>query len=654
MQLGAMKGGLAVTLAIAACGDNVPSVAIPDECNPLGGEGCLLPWPSSAYLSADSSAATGMRVTIPPQAMPSNSLGVAVDPSKLDRWDGFSPAGTILALFPKGVATDNLPLYDNFDASLAADSPIVLLDLDTGERAPFFAETDMNNSEPGQSALIIRPVVRLHTGAHYGVAIRNTVKSADGSELPISEAFAAMRDGKKFDHPLFAAVATNADQLFTALATMDVDKKDLALAWDFYTASDTFLQGDLLTMRNAAVTAIGDAGANLTFTAVEQTPPVGMYKLYNGTVKSPNFLSDGLSDDSFLMRGSDGLPIMSGMRDASWAAMIPECVTTQAGRHPAIVFGHGMLQSSSIILTDPNVQQIATENCAVIIAGDWLGFTQADEALLADGLTDLNVGYTIPDRLAQSVIDFISIENVLRGPMVTSQEFSYNGQPIIDPSRVSYIGESLGALMGNVVMSYDPNIQRAALGVAGGNWSIMVDRSFAWGKLGPLLTNSYRSPKAYEVLVSMFTMALEPYDPITTAAHIIKDPLPGTPAKNILMWYSVGDDVMPNLGTEMLAREMSIPLLEPATQETWHLASASGPLPSAVNVLNEHPTPLPDTSVNVPPQQTNATHATINLRASVHRAVEAFVQGSQMAVQTCYASDKVTPAACDCATGACD
>jgi hypothetical protein len=646
--------GVGFALCLGACSSSSHTTKVPAECNPLGGPSCLLPWPSTAYLTTDSTSATGMRVAIPPDAMPINASGVAVDPSKLNRWDGFSPAGTILAMFPKGVAPDNLPPYDNLDASLAADSPIVLLDLDTGERAPFFAETDLNNPEPGKSALIIRPVERLHAGAHYGVAIRTSVKSANGSELPISEAFTAMRDGKKFDHPLFAAVAANADQLFTALATAGVNKNELALAWDFYTASDSFLQGDLLTMRNTAVTAIGNTGANLTFTAVEQTPPTGMYKLYYGTVTSPNFLSDGVQSDTALMRGSDDLPVMSGMRDATYAAIIPECVTTQAGPHPAIVFGHGMLQSASIVLTDPNVQQIATENCDVIIAGDWLGFTSDDTGTVLNAVTDLNAGYTIADRLAQSIIDFMSIENTLRGPMVTSPEFSYNGQPIIDPSRVYYIGGSLGAIMGNVFMSYDPNIQRAALAVAGGNWSMLFERSYVWEMLGPIVRASYRAPEVYEVLVSMFTMALEPYDPITTAAHIIKDPLPGTPAKNILMWYSVGDDVMPNLGTQMLARDMGIPLLAPATQEAWNVQDAPGPLPNAITVLDEHPSPLPDPSTNVPPQQDNGTHGGISNRASVHRAVAAFFGGSQMAVQTCFAADKITPAPCDCATGACD
>ena len=50
-----MRHRLLLSLAFfvsAACGgDDDP--AIPDPCNPLGGQGCLLPWPSMAYVTAD-------------------------------------------------------------------------------------------------------------------------------------------------------------------------------------------------------------------------------------------------------------------------------------------------------------------------------------------------------------------------------------------------------------------------------------------------------------------------------------------------------------------------------------------------------------------------------------------------------------------------
>ena len=138
-----------------------------------------MPWPSMAYVKPTRSRRSAR---LPPEAMPVNVDMSAVDPTPLNRWDGFSPTGPMLASFPTGVSGDNLPSFKNPDESLAADSPIMLLDIDTGERAPFFAEIDQNTMDPVKRDLIIRPLARLHPKSHYAVAIRNTVKAADGSD----------------------------------------------------------------------------------------------------------------------------------------------------------------------------------------------------------------------------------------------------------------------------------------------------------------------------------------------------------------------------------------------------------------------------------------------------------------------------------------
>src|ERR1043165_3031900 len=91
--------------ALAACGgDDSSSGSIPDACNPLGGEGCLLPWPSATYLTAAATTASGYRISIPIEGMPVNNNGDAIDPVQLSRADGFSPTGPLLAMFPAGVS----------------------------------------------------------------------------------------------------------------------------------------------------------------------------------------------------------------------------------------------------------------------------------------------------------------------------------------------------------------------------------------------------------------------------------------------------------------------------------------------------------------------------------------------------------------------
>ena len=637
-----------LVVIVAACGDS--GSTIPADCNPLGGQGCLMPWPSISYETTDATAATGYRLDVPIGAMPVNIDGVVVDPATINRWDGFSPTGELVAAFPTGVAGDNLPGFANPDASLAPDSPIVLLDMDTGERAPFFAEIDQNEPDVPDRDLIIRPLARLHPGAHYAVAIRNTVTAPDGSALAVPAAFAALRDGNDFDHPRFAALRAGAGDLFAALATAGVDKHELVLAWDFTTASDDFLTADLLAMRAAAVPAMGTNGANLTFVATAQPNTAVTYKMYLGTFKSPTFLTDGEQDDSILARDASGTPVMSGLRDANFAAIVPSCVTTAQLPVPVVVFGHGLFGSAEDYITDDFTQTLADQLCVVIVAGDFIGLTSRQTQLAPLAVNDMNRANQISEKLGQSMIDFMALETIARGPMSTSPEFSYNGTPVMDTSRVYYVGGSLGGIMGNTFMAYDPNITRAVLAVPGGDWSLMFERAFAWNILKGAAQGAYPVAPYYQLNLALLAMAMEPYDPITTAAHVIADPLPDTPAKNILIWYSDGDCHVTNLSTQLVARTMGIPLLAPSVESPWQLTAMTAPLPNAVNPFDDHPTPLPPTT-NVPPAVDNGTHSGINKKPAAIRLAHQFLLGGS-AIPQCMVND--APAPCDCATGACN
>ncbi|HET9625778.1 MAG TPA: hypothetical protein VFP84_30650 [Kofleriaceae bacterium] len=653
------------TEPIDAGGDAGGPAVVPEACNPLGGQGCLLPWPSMTYLKIDPSSATGFRLDLPADAMPINLKQVALDPTPLNaRWDGFSPTGPLLAMFPRGVATGNLPPFSDPDASLSVASPIVLLDLDNVVRVPFFAEVDQNVADPAIQALIIRPLVRLHEHTHYAVALRNTLKSADGSPLPVSPGFAALRDGQPFAHPRFAALAARAGEMFEKLEGLGVHRADLVLAWDFVTASDAMLRADLTAMRSDALAAIGDAGAGIvatvgsdaaTFTATAQANTPQSFKRYLGTFKAPDFLTHEEADDSILARDAAGRPAAHGLRDANLAAIIPACVQSQPLPRPTIIFGHGLFGSAAGYLDDPFVQNLAEDHCLVILAGDFIGLTDRQLGTALDAVLDLNHGATVTEKLGQSVIDFMTLEALARGPIARSPAFAFNGKPVIDPAQVFYVGGSLGGIMGNVIMAYDPSFTRGVLAVPGGNWSMLIERSNAWSLLKPVIQGAYDLDR-YAVNVALFGMAFEPYDPITTAAHVIKDPLFGQAPKKILMWYAEGDALVSNLTTEMVAREMGISLIGPPLpdHQAWHVPLALGPLDNGLVELDDHPAPLPPTT-NAPPSKDNGTHSGINRKPACLRMVERFLLAPQQATDGCFlASAPTVPVPCDCATGACN
>ncbi len=97
-----------------------------------------------------------------------------------------------------------------------------------------------------------------------------------------------------------------------------------------------------------------------------------------------------------LARDASGLPQMSGLRDAQFAALIPDCVMTQPGPHPTIIFGHGLFGSAKEYLDDKFTQSLAEDNCFIIVAGDFIGLTSRQLTLAPTAINDLNKGTRSP------------------------------------------------------------------------------------------------------------------------------------------------------------------------------------------------------------------------------------------------------------------
>jgi hypothetical protein len=286
----------------------------------------------------------------------------------------------------------------------------------------------------------------------------------------------------------------------------------------------------------------------------------------------------------------------------------------------------------------------------VIVAGDFIGLTNDQLTLAASAANDFNESGSLAEMLEQSVIDFISLEQIVRGPMKDAPEFQVNGHSVIDPTQVYYLGGSLGGIMGNTFMAYDPNILRGGLGVPGGAWSLLFERSEAWSLLQGPAESSYPDFHVAQNLIAFLGMRMELVDPVTTAPHVLNDPLPGTPAKHVDMYEGIGDCLVSNISTELMARTMGIKVIGPSLKTVWGLEISTDPQQDALTIYDEHKTPLPPTT-NVPPSTDNGTHSGVNFRAAVLRQVHDFLLQGTITNQ-CLAGD--TPMPCDCATGVCD
>ncbi|CAN5657748.1 hypothetical protein BH10ACT3_BH10ACT3_21150 [soil metagenome] len=155
----------------------------PPGCEILTGRSCLLPFPSDAYTVPDNSTGTGRRVDLPEGLLP-NVDGQTLDPTEWNRNDGFSLSTPIIVYLPgSDPAQTKLPPEDDIGMSTTLESATVILDLDTGQLVPHWAEMDSRATSDADRALILRPATSLMETHRFAVALRN-INGADGQPIP--------------------------------------------------------------------------------------------------------------------------------------------------------------------------------------------------------------------------------------------------------------------------------------------------------------------------------------------------------------------------------------------------------------------------------------------------------------------------------------
>ncbi|HEY1558103.1 MAG TPA: hypothetical protein VGF94_24905 [Kofleriaceae bacterium] len=644
-------------LAFAACGDT--HLDVPAHCNPLGfGDHCAVPWPSSVFEVDDATTMTGHKLAIFDDTLPKNYQDVAVDPTGWNIADGFSPAAPMLVAFPGGVSVDGLATVDHPEASLAADSPTIVLDMDTGARVPHTAELDAQaTGMPDSQALFIRPVVRLVAGHHYAVAITTRVKAADGGDLPVPAGFAALLSGDKTDHALLEAMRPKFPAILDALATAGVAKTDLVLAWDFTVASDDFLHREMIAARDRALAAVVDP---VTFTiATDQQPDpnnANIARYITGKLHVPLFLntpSFGV-EDTTVVDDAQGLPVVQGFYDVPFAAIVPACAYTSPTPVPMIMYGHGLLGDSTEV-DCCGVPPVAVDLCAVIAGTDLRGMSQQDTGAVAIALNDASKAGGVFEVLEQGLANYIVLAHSMRTSLATQLfvDASNGNKSLVDPTQLYYLGMSQGAIFGASTMAYEPTITRAVLTSGAANYSFLLDRSGDWPQYRSILNAAYTDPLDDELVINLMQMRWDKTEPAGIANSVLDGTATGVPPKQLLLQIAVADNEVSDYAAYWEARALGVQVLSTTVASPWGLDMTAAPTGSALAIYDCAGPAIPIT--NTPPPQQGCTMAgTSELHdlpahvAAGRRQMKDFYTTGQIVDECAGGGD------CTCATGACN
>jgi hypothetical protein len=638
----AIAAGLMVTACDGGEAGTAIRLEVPDDGSaPAWGEA---PFPSDAWRGAD-----GMLE--PPAGL---EVVFHRDPelvaAHLARLDGFGVRPLIE--FPIDGAID--------PASI--DGAALVVDLELGREVPYEWRFD-----PDRSVLAGAPVPGevLRSGARYAALLTDQLRDSDGRPLVRPPALGRLAEaGDRWQSTADAIATLDRDDLvgvavFTvqratrtlaaARALLDDESivpppelafPDPALIFDRPRKLDRLL-GQAVRFEDgprAGQERWGmSGGSNPTGIAHQHVGVIATGTMTTARFRRADSDDDSPDDETFAVDPDTGAPALVAVESIPVTFVLPAGPPPSAAGYPIAVVAHGLGSSRHALLTFAE-PLTAAGFAAVAIDADTHGSRRdprdvennfgpflpdfAGERDMADGFGDRTGLLTTfdfleglrnmsgaRDAIRQSVLDFSRVIQLLRSPDLDLRALSgaYGGRvPRLDTTRIAYLGESFGTIVGGVLAAVEPTVDLYVLDVAGAG---MLDLALCNAPglatvvlpLSSVIFGIEGRMDRFHPAIGIMQSLIDAADPLTYAPHILRDRLEvgGSTLgpRHVVVIEVVGDEVIHNLATESLARAMGLQVLSPGDTMPPGLAPVESP--AAGNV---------DGQTGVMIQQTGATH----------------------------------------------
>jgi len=550
--------------------------------------------------------------------------------------DGFGANSPIFFYFPPG-SIDAASLPESPAASVREDSSVFVIDADSGSPEAFsrVPVTLHWNADLGQ--LAIRPYEGhpLVPGRRYAAVVTTAVLDDGGEPIGPNDRFLSIRDAatvpadpieaEAYEHytPVLSSLSSNGTprEQVAALAAFTVQ----TVAADMADARAHVWARDPEVVRLDDSFSAGDPLDNLLGIPSEEQPgldvPGGVAHrrigwLAHGHFDSPWFISDAAGVHGRFKRDAAGELI------STRSEQVPFTITLPAGaveNVPVVIFQHGLGSERSTMLSIADL--LAGSGYAVLaidipfhgsrstLGGedvrhnygggdgpDGFGERTGTEIYL-DYLGVVDVAGELEafhpnyprEAIRQSAVDLLSLTRVVREgdwselrALPGLETLSFSNEP------VSFVGVSLGGIVGTVFVASEPEIGAAVMNVTGGDLTALVERSPAFsGLFLPILLPRIGidpgsvDPTVYPAVfypeVALVQTLLDRGDSMAFA------PLMANEERHLLFQMAEHDETVPNSATEALARASGVPIVDAEPAHT-DLAMESAPLSLNVEV----------------------------------------------------------------------
>ncbi|HEY8431567.1 MAG TPA: hypothetical protein VIL20_24475, partial [Sandaracinaceae bacterium] len=500
------------------------------ECDPIDPIRCLLPWPSNAFAETDPASATGLRLKVDP-----SSMNPRDDATSLAAADGFSRVTPIATAF-------EAPLDP---ATLEAAVHLVLAQHDhaaRGRSVPLRVDTVSNES--GETLLVASPREVLEASADYVAIVTDELRFADGS-APVAPR--SVRVALGLELPATeeeAELAGHHAPTRRLLERIGIAPERVLRVWEFTTRSPDDPRRALRHVREASVAAV--QSATVTFDEVEiptDRPHVAL--IVHGHLHGiPTFLTP--EERNFVL-DDEGLPIPQGTTDVPFRVLVP----AGAGDYRFVMYGHGTGGHERDAAFDDRLAEIGVAKVNV----RFYGWTENDVALTFARMREVFAGSAgAAASLVEALAHAAAIQRAMSGVLADALAAdTIGGRPNPaagrrpDTSIPIWVGGSLGGTCGLVYAALEPEVRYAVLNVPGAAWAQWIRLSSVFRYVRLLVPDRLYTDLDLALALAIAQTNLDMADGAAWSDVLAREPAA------LLIQESMGDPVMPNRATEMVA-----------------------------------------------------------------------------------------------------
>lgn len=509
-------------------------------------------------------------------------------------------------------------------------APLLLLDVDPasperGTAYPVVAQTP--NADPYVPEFLLsiaaRPGVVLAPNRKFAFVVKKTVGMDNGAAPATPAMLEALARGEVPAGGKSAQLRDLYAPLWETLDKVGVPRADVVAATVFTTGdvvADNAKLGELVVKTYAP---------ELTDLALEADPQNKQPNLCHVRAKivlpqfqkgAPIYTTEGLFD-----MGADGLPAKQRDETVPVSIAIPK-TPMPAGGYPLVLYFHGSGGVSRQVIDGGDLGDPPDRWPAGIVAAH--GFASAGQALPispervpgAKDIDYINVNNLVAmrDTFRQGIVESRMFLAALSRVRIPASVLAGCAGPTLPAGETDYHfadnphaqGQSMGGMYTNLVSASEPRIKLAVPTGAGGYWVYFILKTStvpgAAGLVALLLKTTEKLSFLHPALQIAET-ALEPVDPMVSAARVAHRPLAGHPARPVYEPVGLNDSYFPTVIYDAMDLAYAHPRVGdevwPTMRAAQKLAGLDAPLsyPVKANVKSVDGTPYTGAIVQYAP-----------------------------------------------------